>query len=41
MSKNIPAHVFRAYDIRGIGDVDLTEELIQSLGKSLGISFLM
>lgn len=36
MSKNVPAHVFRAYDIRGIVDVDLTEEFIQSLGKSLG-----
>jgi phosphomannomutase / phosphoglucomutase len=30
------AHIFREYDIRGLVDTDLTEEVVELLGKGLG-----
>jgi phosphomannomutase/phosphoglucomutase len=30
----IPRHVFREYDIRGVADIDLTDELAHALGRS-------
>src|SRR6185295_15457393 len=30
------AHIFREYDIRGLVDQDLTEEVVELLGKGLG-----
>ena len=32
----INAHIFRANDIRGVADVDLTDPLVRSLGRSYG-----
>ena len=32
----VPAHVFREYDIRGVADRDLTDELAHALGRGLG-----
>ncbi|MDI6810749.1 MAG: phosphomannomutase/phosphoglucomutase [archaeon] len=34
--KEIPAHIFRAYDIRGIFNVDLYPETILKIGSALG-----
>jgi phosphomannomutase/phosphoglucomutase len=31
----IPAHVFREYDIRGVADVDLGDELVTAIGRAL------
>ena len=31
---NIPRHAFREYDIRGVADTDLTDELARALGRS-------
>lgn len=31
-----PEHVFRAYDIRGIADTELTDEFIANVGKAIG-----
>jgi phosphomannomutase/phosphoglucomutase len=36
MNKNLPTHVFRAYDVRGIVDKDLTKDFVYDLGRSLG-----
>ncbi len=33
---NLPAHVFRQYDIRGIVDHDLTPELVEGVGRAYG-----
>jgi phosphomannomutase/phosphoglucomutase len=33
---NLPAHIFRAYDIRGVVDDALTPEVVCLIGKSLG-----
>ena len=32
----VPAHIFRAYDIRGIVGTDLTNEIAQLIGQALG-----
>lgn len=32
----IPRHIFRAYDIRGIADDELTDELVHQIGLSIG-----
>lgn len=32
----VPAHIFRAYDIRGIVEKELTESLITRIGRALG-----
>jgi phosphomannomutase/phosphoglucomutase len=31
---NIPRHAFREYDVRGVADTDLTDEVARSLGRS-------
>src|SRR5512138_3609761 len=31
-----PKHIFREYDIRGVADRDLSDELALSLGRALG-----
>ena len=36
MKKNINPQVFREYDIRGLVDVDLTQESTELIGKSIG-----
>ncbi len=36
----IPAHIFREYDIRGVVDVDLTPQVTEALGRGLGTAFL-
>lgn len=36
----IPSHIFREYDIRGVADRDMSDELIGDLGRALG-TFLM
>ncbi|MCF6765102.1 phosphomannomutase/phosphoglucomutase [Thiotrichales bacterium 19S3-7] len=33
---NIPEHIFRAYDIRGIAFKELTEEIVELIGQALG-----
>lgn len=33
---NIPPGIFREYDIRGVVDRDLTPDLVEELGKSIG-----
>ncbi len=33
---NLPDHIFREYDIRGIAERDLTDEVILSIGKAYG-----
>ena len=33
---SIPAHIFRAYDIRGDADVELNDETVQSIGLAIG-----
>ena len=33
---NVPAHVFREYDIRGVADRDLSDELAEGIGRGLG-----
>jgi phosphomannomutase/phosphoglucomutase len=33
---SIPSHVFRAYDVRGLVDVDLTPEFARALGTAIG-----
>ncbi|MGB1221971.1 MAG: hypothetical protein ACPG43_10545, partial [Alcanivoracaceae bacterium] len=32
----VPAHIFRAYDIRGVAGEDLTATLVQHLGRAIG-----
>ncbi|MSP24134.1 MAG: phosphomannomutase/phosphoglucomutase [Myxococcales bacterium] len=32
---HLPSHVFREYDIRGVADVDLTDELVVGIGRAL------
>ncbi len=32
----IPSHIFREYDIRGVVDEDLTEDMVNSIGKGFG-----
>jgi len=32
----VPAHVFREYDIRGVADHDLSDELAEGIGRGLG-----
>ena len=32
----VPAHVFRAYDIRGVVGRELTPELVQAIGRAIG-----
>ena len=34
-SLHVPANVFREYDIRGVADADLTDELAHALGLAL------
>ncbi len=36
MPSNLPNHVFREYDIRGVADRDLTDEFAETLGRGLG-----
>lgn len=36
----VPEHIFREYDIRGIADVELTDEFVMSIGHAYG-SWLM
>ena len=31
---NIPRHAFREYDIRGVADVDLSDQLARALGRT-------
>lgn len=31
-----PSHIFRAYDIRGVVDVDLTDSIVHDIGMALG-----
>lgn len=33
---NIPSHIFREYDIRGIADTELTDDIVQLIGQSYG-----
>ncbi len=32
----IPAHIFREYDVRGVADRDMSDELVVDLGRALG-----
>lgn len=34
---SVPAHVFREYDIRGIAERDLADELAEGIGRGLGV----
>src|SRR5512146_2170714 len=36
----VPAHIFREYDIRGVADKDLSSELVRAIGRELGAMFL-
>lgn len=33
---SVPAHIFRAYDIRGLANTEITTELAQKIGQALG-----
>ncbi len=33
---NIPKNIFREYDIRGVADVDLTDEIVNAIGRAYG-----
>jgi len=33
---NLPAEIFRAYDIRGIAGKTLTPEVVRAIGRALG-----
>jgi phosphomannomutase / phosphoglucomutase len=33
---DVPRHIFRAYDIRGIAETELTEDVVTSIGKAIG-----
>ena len=33
----IPKHIFREYDVRGVAGVDLTEELVETLGRAIAV----
>ena len=33
----VPAHIFREYDIRGVADRDLSDELAEGIGRGLGV----
>jgi len=33
---NLPHHIFREYDIRGVADRDLTDEVVLNIGKAYG-----
>jgi phosphomannomutase/phosphoglucomutase len=32
----LPAHIFREYDIRGVADRDMSDDLVEDLGRALG-----
>ena len=32
----VPKHIFREYDIRGIADTELTEKTVTAIGKAYG-----
>ena len=34
----LPAHIFREYDIRGIAGTDLSEEVVERIGKAFATS---
>ena len=36
VTHNLPPHIFRAYDIRGIVDIDITKDTAQLLGQAIG-----
>lgn len=36
MLKNIPARIFREYDIRGVAEAELTDEIIDAIGSAYG-----
>ena len=40
VTKNINKSIFRGYDIRGINDIDLTEDVAYTIGKSM-VQFLL
>jgi phosphomannomutase/phosphoglucomutase len=33
----VPAHIFREYDIRGVADRDLTDDTVHAIGRGLGV----
>jgi len=33
---DLPAHIFRAYDIRGIAETELTDEIVHAIGMAIG-----
>jgi phosphomannomutase/phosphoglucomutase len=35
-AKDLPAHIFRAYDIRGVADRDLDDETVYRIGAAIG-----
>lgn len=36
MARNVPASIFRAYDIRGVVDKTLTDEIVYNIGLAIG-----
>ncbi len=36
----LPAHIFRAYDVRGIADQELTEPVVSAIAKAFGTSVM-
>lgn len=39
-ASSVPSHIFRAYDIRGIADSELTDETVALIGKAIGSAAL-
>jgi phosphomannomutase len=39
MAERVNPAIFRAYDIRGLVDVDLTDATLQTLGQAIGTYF--
>lgn len=37
MSINVPANIFREYDIRGVAERDLSDDLAEGIGRALGL----
>lgn len=36
MLKNLPSRIFREYDIRGVAETELTDEIIDAIGTAYG-----
>jgi phosphomannomutase/phosphoglucomutase len=40
MSVAVPGHIFREYDIRGVADRDLTDDVVHAIGRAFGATLI-